>query len=59
MFNCKYSFHCQVFDVDRESVPMFVYDLSDLAGKVLLSDRLLFTVCEDNNQVTLSSRNYY
>jgi hypothetical protein len=48
-----------VFDVDRESVPMFVYDLSDLAGKVLLSDRLLFTVCEDNNQVTLSSRNYY
>ena len=32
---------------------MFVYDLSDLAKKVLLTDRLLFTVCEDNNQVSI------
>ena len=38
--------------MDRESVPMFVYDLSDLAQKVLLTDRLLFTVCCDNDQVT-------
>ena len=46
--------HFKVFDVDRESVPMFIYDLTDLTRNVLLTDRLLFTVCVDNDQVTVT-----
>lgn len=42
---------CQVFDVDRENVPMFVYDLNELTREVLLTDRLLFTVCGNEEQV--------
>ena len=40
-----------MFDLDRESVPMFVYDLNELTRDVLLTDRLLFTVCGSKDQV--------
>ncbi|XP_028407993.1 uncharacterized protein LOC114530602 isoform X2 [Dendronephthya gigantea] len=44
----------KVFDVDRENVPMFVYDLNELTREVLLTDRLLFTVCGNEEQTHIN-----
>lgn len=44
----------EVFDVDRESVPMFVYDLNEFTRKVLLTDRLLFTVSGRRNKAQIN-----
>ncbi|XP_046841224.1 uncharacterized protein LOC124435332 isoform X2 [Xenia sp. Carnegie-2017] len=42
----------KVFDVDRENIPMFVYDLTEYTQDILLTDRLLFALCVDDEKAS-------
>lgn len=39
----------QIYDVDVENLPMFVYQLPPGATDVLVTDRVIFTVIHKNN----------
>lgn len=45
----------QIYDIDVENLPMFVYQLPPGATDVLVTDRVIFTVIHEQNSGEVST----